>query len=296
MVIPYPQIDPVLVHIWGPVAIRWYALSYIAGLMLGWWLVLRMIREAALWKDQPFNGKPPATADDIGDLLVWATLGVIIGGRLGWVLIYGTILCTTSPEHAPWCNGLPMGFLTNPIRIISAWDGGMSFHGGLFGVVAAVWLFARRRGLSFLTIGDLLCSVAPIGLFLGRIANFVNGELWGRPTDVPWAMVFPHDPYQLPRHPSQLYEAGMEGLLLLAILQFGIRRFKWLDRPGLVSALFFAGYGVFRFIAELFREPDEKFIGPISMGMALSIPLWLAAALLFYAAYRKPKPRHEPAR
>ncbi len=181
--IPFPNIDPVLLHIWGPLALRWYSLSYIAMLLLGWWYIARLLREKALWTNPPFNGKPPATADDIGDLVVWVTLGVILGGRLGWVIFYGTILCSVTPGGG-MCHGLPGEFLTNPVRIISAWDGGMSFHGGLIGVVAALLLFAHRRRMDPFRIGDLLAVAAPIGMFLVRLANFINGELWGtaRPT------------------------------------------------------------------------------------------------------------------
>jgi phosphatidylglycerol:prolipoprotein diacylglycerol transferase len=285
--LPFPQIDPVLLQL-GPFAIRWYALAYIVGIVLGWWGVVRVLRTKRLWAPPPFNGRPPATEDDIGDMVVWATLGVILGGRLGWDLIYGTILCSVTPQDAPFCAGLPMAFLTNPIRIIAAWEGGMSFHGGLLGVVIAVWLFCRRRKLSLLAVGDLACAFAPIGLFFGRLANFVNDELWGRITDVPWAMIFPRGgPF--PRHPSQLYEAALEGVALFIILQIALRVFGAHRRPGLISALFFTGYGLFRFICEFFREPDTQFIGPVSMGMALSIPVWLAAGALFWIAYGKPK-------
>ncbi|HEX3754775.1 MAG TPA: prolipoprotein diacylglyceryl transferase [Rhizomicrobium sp.] len=285
--LPFPHIDPVLLHL-GPLAIRWYALAYIAGIVLGWWGVLRVLRDKRLWARPPFNGKPPATEDEIGDLVVWATFGVIIGGRLGWVLIYGTLLCSVTPQYADFCAGLPMGFLTDPIKIVAAWEGGMSFHGGLLGVVIAVWLFCRRRKLALLSIADLACAFAPIGLFFGRIANFINGELWGRITDVPWAMIFPRAG-PLPRHPSQLYEAALEGVVLFIILQVCLRVFRQQERPGLLSAIFFLGYGTFRFICEFFREPDAQFIGPVSMGMALSIPVWLAAGALFWVALKKPK-------
>ena len=286
--LPFPHIDPVLLHIWGPLEIRWYSLGYIAGICFAWWGIVRVLRQKQLWAHPPFNGKPPATEDEIGDLVVWATLGVILGGRLGWVLIYGTVLCSVTPAYAGFCDGLPMGFITDPVRIIAAWDGGMSFHGGLLGVVIAVWLFARRRKLKMMPIADLCCAFAPIGIFLVRIANFINSELWGRVTDVSWAMIFPRDPTHMPRHPSQLYEAGLEGIVLFVLLQIALRVFRANERPGLISALFFLGNGTFRFICEFFREPDTQFIGPVSMGMALSIPVWLAAGLLFAIAYRKP--------
>ena len=286
--LPYPHIDPVLLHLGGPFEIRWYALAYIAGIVLAWWGIARALRDKTLWAYPPFKGRPPATEDEIGDLVVWATLGIILGGRLGWVLIYGTVLCSVTPTYAPFCDGLPMGFLTDPIRIIAAWEGGMSFHGGLLGTVVAVWLFCRRRKLSLLSVADLACAFAPIGLFFGRLANFINGELWGRAADVPWAMIFPHGG-NMPRHPSQLYEAALEGAVLFVLLQVALRLFRAHERPGLLAALFFAGYGTFRFICEFYREPDTQFIGPISMGMALSLPVWLAAAGLFWIAYRKPK-------
>ena len=285
-VLPYPHIDPVLVHL-GPLAIRWYALAYIAGLLLGWWYLLRLLRIPALWTAPVFAGKPPATADEIGDLVVWATLGVILGGRLGYVLIYGTFFCGiwgTSPA----CAGLPLGYLTDPVKIIAAWEGGMSFHGGLTGVAIALWLFARKRKLDLLMLGDLVASVTPIGLFFGRIANFVNGELWGKVTNVPWAMVFPRAADGLPRHPSQLYEAAMEGLLLFTIMQLCLRVFRLHERPGLIAAIFFAFYGLFRYTAEIFRDSDTVFPGWLSVGQALSIPMWIASALLFWFALRRP--------
>jgi len=286
--LPYPHINPVLLHIWGPLEIRWYGLAYLAGIVLAWWGIARALRDKTLWAYPPFNGRPPATGDEIGDLVVWATLGIVLGGRLGWVLLYGTILCSVTPADAAFCNGLPIGFLTDPIRIIAAWDGGMSFHGGLLGTVVAVWLFCRRRKLKLLPVADLACAFVPIGLFFGRLANFINGELWGRATTVPWAMIFPHGG-DVPRHPSQLYEAALEGLLLFVLLQAALRLFRAHERPGLISALFFAGYGTFRFICEFYREPDTQFIGPISMGMALSLPVWLTAGALFWVATRKPK-------
>ena len=281
--LPYPRLDPVLVHL-GPLAIRWYALSYIAGLLLAWWGILLTLRRKALWTAPPFNGKPPATEDQIGDLVVWATFGVILGGRLGWDLIYGIILCSVSPD-ANFCRGMPMAFVSNPIKLIAAWEGGMSFHGGLLGVIIAVWLFCRRQKLGLLPVADLCCAFAPVGLFFGRLANFVNGELWGRISTAPWAMIFPRAG-DLPRHPSQLYEAASEGILLFVIMQICL----WLGlhrRPGLLTAIFFLGYGTFRFICEFFREPDAPFLGPVSMGMALSIPVWLTAGVLFAIVMRK---------
>jgi phosphatidylglycerol:prolipoprotein diacylglycerol transferase len=286
--LPFPAIDPVLVHL-GPIAIRWYAISYIAGILLGWWLILRMLQERSLWAKPPFNRKPPATADDIGDLIVWVTLGIIIGGRLGFVLFYGTLFCGFVGT-SPVCEGLPLGYLENPIRIIAAWEGGMSFHGGLLGVAIATFLFARKRKLNVLALADIICVVAPVGLFFGRIANFINGELWGKVSNVPWAMVFPRGG-PLPRHPSQLYEAAMEGLLLFAILQICLRVFRLHERPGLLAGIFFALYGVFRAVAEIFRDSDTVFFSGFSMGQALSIPLWIAAAFFLWLGLKaKPQP------
>jgi len=293
-VLPFPNFDPVLVHIWGHFGIRWYALSYIVGLLLGWWYVVRLIRDKALWR--PPELKPPVTIDDVGDFVVWATLGVIVGGRLGWVLFYGTFLCSVSPD-AGYCHGLPGAFLTDPIRIVAAWEGGMSFHGGLIGVITALWLFARQKKIDMVRFGDLIACAAPIGLFFGRIANFINGELWGKQADVPWAMVFCNERIRetyggrcpagvVPRHPSQLYEAAMEGLLLFLIMYVCLRVFRLHERPGLLGAIFLTGYGTFRFIAEIFREPDTPFIGWFSLGMAFSIPMWLGALFLYWYALR----------
>ena len=286
--LPYPRINPILVH-FGPFAIRWYALAYIAGLLLGWWLVLKQISQKSLWTNPPFKGKAPATDEQIGDLVVWATFGVILGGRLGWDLFYGIILCSGDQSY-PYCQGLPWDFLHHPIKLIAAWQGGMSFHGGLIGVALALWLFARRRKLDMVRIGDLIATVAPIGLFFGRIANFINGELWGRPTDVPWAMIFPSPlAGNVPRHPSQLYEAGLEGIALFAILQLGLRKFRWHEKPGLLIAVFFLGYGVFRTFVEFFREPDAPFLGPITMGQMLSAFMLAVAAYFFWYALWRPK-------
>lgn len=293
----FPNIDPVLLQIWGPIAIRWYSLSYVALLLIGWWAIVRMLHEKALWTNPPFRGKPPATADDIGDFVVWITFGVILGGRLGWVIFYGTILCSVTPDGGMCGNGaLPGEFLTNPIRIISAWDGGMSFHGGLIGVVVATLWFTHRRRLDRYQIGDLLAVVAPIGMFLVRMANFINGELWGRPTDVPWGMVFCNETIHkihggcpagtMPRHPSQLYEAFLEGIVLFAIMQIGLRVFRWHEKPGLLTGVMFGGYATFRIIVEFFREPDAAFLGPITMGQMLSALMYAAAAFFLWVAFK----------
>ncbi len=284
-VIPFPDIDPVLIQI-GPVAIRWYSLSYVAGLLGAWWFILRLLRTERLWVGAPFNGKPSATADNIGDLFVWAALGVILGGRLGYVLFYGLIYETDHFLSAPW-------------KIFYAWEGGMSFHGGAIGVVLAIIFFARAKKLDMVALGDLVAVAAPIGLFTGRLANFINGELWGKVSDVPWAMVFPSAAVRAPdgtvlsnpaRHPSQLYEAGLEGIVLFAILVLLIYRFSAFRRPGLCIAVFWAGYGLFRTIVELFfRENSHQSLGGfISMGTVLSLLMFAFAAFFFwYSLYRK---------
>jgi phosphatidylglycerol:prolipoprotein diacylglycerol transferase len=252
--LPFPDIDPVLVSI-GPFAIRWYALSYIAGILLGWAYVRHLIRKTRLW-----SGQPPLTLTDYDDFVVWVTFGIILGGRIGYVLFY-------NPAH----------FAAHPAEIFQVWTGGMSFHGGFSGCVLAVLLFAWKRNIPVLTLGDLTCAAAPIGLFLGRIANFINGELWGRASEVPWAMVFPHGG-PVPRHPSQLYEAALEGLVLFVVLALCVRGGA-LKRPGLVIGLFAIGYALARSFCELFREPDAQlgFLwGGLTMGMVLSVPLLLA--------------------
>ena len=264
-VIPFPAFDPVLVHL-GPLAIRWYALAYIFGILLGWAYARALIRNKALW-----GGRAPLTVADFDDFVLWVTLGIILGGRLGYVLFYN----------------LPY-FLAHPLDILQLWHGGMSFHGGFTGCVLAVVLFALKRGISILSLGDITCAVGPIGLFLGRIANFINGELWGRPTDVPWAMVFPSGgPF--PRHPSQLYEAALEGLLLLTVLAVLIR-LGALKRPGLIIGSFAVVYALARTTCEFFREPDAQlgFLwGGMTMGMLLSVPLFLFGVILIVWTLRR---------
>jgi phosphatidylglycerol---prolipoprotein diacylglyceryl transferase len=275
LVLPFPAIDPVLVQI-GPFVLRWYALAYIAGILIGWLYARAIIRRESLW-----GGKAPMTVTDFDDFVLWVTLGVILGGRIGYVLFY-------NPAH----------FAAHPGEIIQLWKGGMSFHGGFLGVVTAVILFGRWRGIPLLSLGDVTAAVYPIGHTLGRLANFINGELWGRPTDVSWAMVFP-GAGPLPRHPSQLYEAALEGLLLLVVLALAIRAGA-LRRPGLVLGLFALGYGLTRSFCELYREPDPQlgFLwGGLTMGMLLSIPLMLAGLWLIWNALRSPvaRARHDPA-
>ena len=264
--LPFPAIDPVLIS-FGPFQIRWYALAYIFGIVLGWGVARAIIGRPELWDD-----KPPFTVVEFDDFILWVTLGIILGGRIGYVLFY-------NPAH----------FLANPLEIFQLWQGGMSFHGGFAGCVAAVILFAWMRGISILSLGDLTCAVAPIGLFLGRLANFINGELWGRESDVPWAMVFP-GAGPSPRHPSQLYEAFLEGLVLLAVMALLVRGGA-LRRPGLILGAFSLGYGIARSICELFREPDVQlgFIwGGLTMGMLLSVPLIIVGALLVVRALERP--------
>ena len=266
-VIPFPHIDPILVHI-GPLAVRWYALAYIVGIIAGWFYARAIIASPRLW-----GGAAPFTVVDFDDFIIWVTLGIILGGRIGYVLFYNF-------PH----------FAAHPAEIVALWKGGMSFHGGFIGCVLAVVLFAWRRDIPFLSLGDVTTAVAPIGLFLGRLANFINGELWGRPTDVPWAMIFPNGG-PLARHPSQLYEAGLEGLVLLLVLGVLVR-FGALRRPGLVTGAFALGYGDARIFCELFREPDAQlgFLwGGMTMGMLLCIPLILAGfAVIAYALTRAP--------
>ena len=280
LVLPFPAIDPVLIQI-GPFALRWYALAYITGILLGWMYARAIVRSEQFW-----GGKAPMTVTDFDDFVLWATLGVIVGGRTGYVLFY-------NPAH----------FAANPAEIVQLWKGGMSFHGGFVGVVIAVALFARSRKIQFLSLADVTCAVYPIGHTLGRIANFINGELWGRPTDVPWAMVFPDRlAGPIPRHPSQLYEAALEGLLLLAILAFAMNRGA-LKRRGLVTGIFAVAYGATRILCELFREPDVQlgFLwGGLTMGMLLSVPLmalgfaFIAYALRAPGAPREPRRAYEP--
>lgn len=267
LTLPFPAFDPVLVQI-GPLAIRWYALAYIVGILGGWVYARAIIRAERLW-----SGNPPLTVVDFDDFILWVTLGIILGGRLGYVLFYN-----------------PAYFVAHPAEIVQLWKGGMSFHGGFLGCVTAVIAFARYRGIPILSLGDIVCAVAPIGLFLGRIANFINAELWGRTTDVPWAFVFP-GAGPLPRHPSQLYEATLEGLVLFAALAVMMRAGA-LKRPGTILGAFCLGYGLARTICEFFREPDAQlgFLwGGLTMGMLLSLPLMIAGIALITAA-RRAKP------
>ena len=259
--LPFPTIDPVLVAI-GPLAIRWYAIAYIAGILLGWRFVLFLID----------RGNSAMTRKDADDFVVWATFGIILGGRLGYVLFY-------RPEF----------YLFNPLEIAFIWQGGMSFHGGLLGMVGAVILFCRKRNLGLFAVADLIALAGPIGLFFGRIANFINAELFGRTTDVPWAVIFPNGG-PIGRHPSQLYEAGLEGLVLLSVVCFLYFGTTARVRPGLLTGVFVAGYAVARLFVELFREPDAHLgflAGRITMGQVLSIPLLLFGIFLIWRAVQR---------
>ena len=270
-------------------ALRWYALAYLAGLIAGWRIIAGLMARPGLWP----GGQAPMAAKRVEDLLSWIVLGVIIGGRLGFVLFY-------QRDH----------YLANPTEIVKVWQGGMSFHGGFLGVIVAGLIFCRRYGVPALQLSDAMALVAPIGLFFGRLANFVNAELWGRPSTLPWAVIFPGEAAQtcpglLPgdcaRHPSQLYEAGLEGLLLGLIL-FSLVRHRGLKRPGLITGVFLLGYGLARFAVEFFRQADGQFITPdnplghviggasygLSMGQLLSLPMILAG--LWFLARLKRQP------
>ena len=266
----FPNIDPVLFQI-GPFAIRWYALAYVATILLGWRYTVNNVRNARLWTHRP----PPATPVEIDDLILWLTLGVIVGGRLGHVLFYTPALI--------W---------TDPVEILKTWHGGMSFHGGALGVLVAGLAFARAKKIDALRLGDLIVAAEPIGGFLVRIANFINGELWGRPTTAPWGMVFP-GAGPLPRHPSQLYEAALEGVVLFCVLRWATHGKKWLNRRGVVLGVFLVGYGLVRISLENVREPDSympQFPLGLTMGMMLSAPMVLIGAWLIWRGLREPLP------
>ncbi len=267
LVVGYPRFDPTAFAI-GPFAVRWYALAYVAGLVFAWWYVRRLA-----------GSRPPGrtimSPKDVDDLMFWATLGVVLGGRLGYVLFYK-----------------PGYYIDHLDEVFSLWKGGMSFHGGLLGAFAASWWISHLRQRKFLSIGDLGACATPVGLFFGRLANFVNGELWGRPTDVPWAMIFP-DPAAggVPRHPSQLYQALLEGVLLFAFLWLLRRRGDDpLSRPGEIGGWFLVGYGIARVGGEFFREPDRHLgfiLGPLTMGQLLSVPVIVLGAFLVWRARRR---------
>ena len=270
LLIAFPVFDPIAISI-GPFAIRWYALAYIGGILLGWFYARSLIKNDKLW-----GGPAPISLTQMDDFILWVTVGIILGGRTGYVLFYN----------------LPF-FIQHPAEIFELWKGGMSFHGGFLGCVIAVMWFAHRNRISILSLGDITTAVGPIGLFLGRIANFINGELWGRPADpdLPWAMIFPTGG-PLPRHPSQLYEAALEGILLFTILAVMIR-LGALKRPGLILGSFIAIYGLARIAGEHFREPDPQlgFLwGGLTMGMLLSVPMVFAGAIIILMALRRGSP------
>jgi phosphatidylglycerol:prolipoprotein diacylglycerol transferase len=267
----------------GPIGVRWYALAYIAGILLGWRYCVGLVRNAKLWGGR----EPTLTPVKIDDLVMWITLGVILGGRLGSVIFYGT----GDGGGDPW-------------EALKIWHGGMSFHGGLIGVTLALVLFAWRNKVNALRLGDLVAPSVPIGLFFGRIANFINAELWGRTTDAPWGMIFCNKTIMAanngtcpagfdPRHPSQLYEAALEGVLLFVILRLATHRAKWLQREGAVVGLFLTCYGLFRILLENVRQPDaglDHMPYGLTMGILLSVPMVLVGLLLIWRALRKPVP------
>ena len=268
---PFPEIDPIALSI-GPLVVRWYGLAYLGGVLLGALYGYRLLARQTLWKDD----KPPFEAGAIWDFAFWAVVGIVVGGRLGYVLFYNL------PYYA-----------ANPIELISLWDGGMAFHGGLVGIMVAIALFTRAKGGRILSSLDLLGAVSTIGLLLGRIANFINAELYGAPTTLPWGVVFPTDPDQLPRHPSQLYEALLEGVLLFIVIRIATHMFFALRRPGLVAGIFGIGYALSRIAVEFVRIPDQHigylFGGWLTMGMLLSLPVLAAGLALVLYAMRTPR-------
>ncbi len=274
-VIPYPEIDPALFTVAigsFEFSLRWYALAYIAGLVIAWRLVVLLMRRPALWP----GDKAPMSPEQPEELLTWMVLGVVLGGRLGYVAFY-------DPGH----------FAGNPGDIVKIWQGGMSFHGGFAGVIAALWLYTRSRSIPLLQAGDAVALGAPAGLLLGRLANFINGELWGRVTEVPWAMVFPAAGPE-PRHPSQLYEAGLEGLVLGSILWALALRAGWLKQPGAVTGIFFLGYGLARCMVENYRQMDAQIgyvidwkTGGVTMGQMLSLPMVAIGVAFLWNAWRR---------
>lgn len=276
LAIPFPQIDPVAFEL-GPLAVKWYGIAYLAGLVLGWLYIRRLLSEPQLW---PFREAPfaPARTDD---LLLYMTIGVVLGGRLGFVLFY-------EPVH----------YFRNPTEILAIWKGGMAFHGALLGCGLAIWLFARHNGVSALSTMDVCAAAVPLGLLFGRIANFINGELFGRPTTMPWGMVFPEAVLQYaqieptPRHPSQLYEAFFEGLVLFLVLRWMTHNRGALASPGLVTGVFLAGYALARSFCELYRQPDpwHAFTAyGLTPGIVYSIPMFFLG-LWFMALARRSQP------
>jgi phosphatidylglycerol:prolipoprotein diacylglycerol transferase len=311
MALPFPDIPSALFTVpsfhlgslsLGPFPIRWYALAYIAGILLGWRYAVGLVKNTKLWGGRPATLSPL----QIDDLILWITLGVILGGRIGYILFY--MLPLADQRHA---------IAEDPWLLLQVWKGGMSFHGGMLGVLVAVLAFARVNKVDALRVGDIVVAAQPIGQFFGRLANFINGELWGRQTDLPWGMEFcgKNIPTysdgecvagHVTRHPSQLYEAGLEGILLFLILRWATHRGSWLQRNGAVTGLFLVGYGVFRILLENVRNPDEGLdrlpLG-LTMGIILSVPMVLIGAWLIWRGLRAPLPppaadspgAHEPA-
>jgi phosphatidylglycerol:prolipoprotein diacylglycerol transferase len=267
--LPFPDFDPVLLQI-GPFALRWYALAYVAGIVLGWLYAVRLIKTPAIWSPR----QAPATQLQVDDLILYVTLGIILGGRVGYVLFYRPDL-----------------FWTNPLEVLQIWNGGMSFHGGALGVAIAVALFARFNKIEVLRLGDLVAPCVPFGLFFGRIANFINGELWGRPTEAPWGVIFPGSGDGLARHPSQLYQAALEGLVLFLILRWATHGARLLPRRGMLTGLFLLFYGLFRIAVEFVREPDSHLPAALreyaTLGMLLSVPMVLVGGWLIVRARRQ---------
>jgi phosphatidylglycerol:prolipoprotein diacylglycerol transferase len=286
--IPFPDLSPTLfeIELFGfTFALRWYALAYIVGILFGWWIILRAIRTPRLWA-----GDPPLTPEQVERFLTWAVVGIILGGRLGYVIFYD-----------------PATYIAEPWKIPQVWEGGMAFHGGFAGVVVAGIWFCRRERIPMLSMGDLLALAVPVGLGLGRVANFINAELWGRPTTLPWGVIFPGEAAQFcpgieglcARHPSQLYQAALEGLLLALVLSWLAFRRGWLKRPGALMGLFLVGYGLARFLVEFVRQPDAQFVSPgnpvgwavqfgsfgLTMGQILSLPM-IAAGVWFLTRAR----------
>lgn len=272
MAIPFPAIDPVAIAL-GPLKVRWYGLAYLAGLVLGWLYMRRILREPGLWR-----GNPPMRPEQADDFLLWATLGTVIGGRLGFILLYE-----------------PNLFIQDPLRVFAVWQGGMAFHGGLAGVILAIALFARYNKISFLSLGDLTAAAVPFGLFFGRIANFINGEVYGRLTTMPWGVEFPQavlDPAHAagPRHPTQIYEACLEGIALFLIIRYFTHSRGSLKHPGLTAGVFLCGYAIFRIGVEFFKEWDyAQFFTTeyVSSGMIYSLPMLAFGAYLAGRAERK---------
>jgi len=270
--LPFPNIDPVIVQI-GPLAIHWYGVAYIVGILFAWWYGKRLVTNPNLWT----NGNLPMKPDDLDDFLVWAAIGVVLGGRVGYILFYDLAR-----------------YIQNPLDIFKVWQGGMSFHGGFTGTTLAMILFARSRGISVWTMFDVVAAGVPVALGLVRVTNFINSELWGKLTNVPWAFEFPNGgPFT--RHPSQLYEAALEGLVLFCVLRILTHTLFKLRRPGFVAGAFVAGYGLSRIFVEFFREPDAQlgylFGGWLTMGMVLSVPMVLLGIWAMATAKAAPEPK-----